>query len=184
MTKFSSMLSMQTTASREDVDSLLSEHKHVLYFGHGEIQALVVPRRLFRSRRVLVDESNVASIPGRVVVAVACWSGDGLARTATDPNAPQRVTSYIGWRDEVSFPPEWPDPIGEAIVDGLTTLLGGGTVEACADALKSAFDQAHDRYRSEGRKRLPPARAVFGQMCATYWKERIAVEGDRLATLS
>jgi hypothetical protein len=176
------MLSAHTTKSRATVEALLGEHQHVLYFGHGEIDALVIPRRFLRSRRVLIDGSNVAA-PGRIVVAVACWSGDGLARTATSPNLPDRATSYIGWRDEISWPPEWPDPIGEAVADGVTTLLAGGSVGACAAAIRSAFDQAHELYRSEGPKRLPSGRTQFAKMCATYWKERIAVEGDHDATL-
>jgi hypothetical protein len=181
--RFSSLLSPFTAKSRARVEPLLRQHQHVLYFGHGEVDALVVPRRMFRSRRALIDGLNIASGRGRIVVAVACWSGDGLARTATSTVLPEKVTSYIGWRDEVSWPPEWSDPIGEAVVDGITRLLEGGTVDACVAAFKSAFDQAHERYRREGPERLPSDRAAFGKMCTTYWKERITVEGDREATL-
>jgi hypothetical protein len=182
-TAFSSVLSLQTTKSRPAVETLLREHQHVLYFGHGEIDALVIPRRRLRSRQVLIDASNVTGERGRIVVAVACWSGEGLAQTVTRPDLPKRIASYIGWRDEVSWPPDWPDPIGETVVDGISTLLDGGTVGACANAIRRAFDSAHDRYRGKGVTRLGSDRAAFGKMCAAYWQARMAVEGDHQATL-
>lgn len=182
-TKFAPTLSVRTTRSRSAVEALLRDHQHVLYFGHGERDALVVPRRLFRSRRALIDLANIGTAPGRIVVAVACFSGDQLARSATSSSAANRVKSYIGWLDEISWPPEWSDPIGDALVDGITTLLDGGDVGDCATAIRHAFDRAHDRYRNEGPARLPSDRVPFAKMCATYGKERIAVEGDRTATL-
>ena len=182
MTPTFATLTRSTTRSRVAVDDLLREHQHVLYFGHGERDALVIPRRVFRSRRALVDAANITA-QARIVVAIACWSGDHLAKVATSPDAADAVASYIGWLDEVSWPPEWSDPIGEAVIEGVMTLLEGGTVEACVASIRSGFDRAHDRYRSAGADRLPADRAAFGKMCATYWKERLAVEGDSRATL-
>jgi hypothetical protein len=182
--QFPSILSPHTTRSREEVEALLREHRHVLYFGHGEIDALVVPPRPFRSRQALIDNSNVTGTPGRVIVAVACWSGDGLARTVTGTeSSPPPAEAYVGWRDEVSWLPEWADPIGDAVVEGLTVLLDGGTVRDCALALDAAFARAHDRYRREGPKRLTSGRAAIAKMCASYWRARIAVEGEATARL-
>lgn len=170
--------------SREDVDGLVKQHRDVIYFGHGEVDALVVPRRLWRGRRVLIDASNLRGVPGRVVVAVACWSGEGLARAATSPGVTEPVASYIGWRDEVSWPPEWSEPIGDAVIEGVSELLNGATIDTCSEAMADAFRRAHDRYRNDGPQRLGRDRSVFGKMCATYWQQRIAVEGDRGASLT
>lgn len=181
--KFKSALSRHNAQSRSEVTALLKDHEHVLYFGHGEEDALVVPKRLLKKRQVLVDDANVTSNPERVVIAIACWSGEKLARVSTDAASEKRITTYLGWRDEVSWPVDWPDPIGDAVVEGLTPLLEGMTVNDSADALKAAFDRAHDRYRTEGTSRMPSDQAAFGKMCAVYWRERMAVEGDGSATL-
>jgi hypothetical protein len=162
---------------------LLREHDHLLYFGHGEINALVTSRRLFRPRRVLVDASNLATAPGRVVVAVACWSAEGLGRAVTGLAAAARVSTYVGWRDEVSWPPGWPDPIGNAVVAGISALVEGNTAALCADVMRVGFAVAHDQYRDEGRERLSSDEVRFGKMCAIYWKERMVVEGEYNATI-
>lgn len=169
--------------TRESTEELLSRYQHVLYFGHGEIDSLVSRRRFFRPRQVLIDDSNLGAGQERLVVAVACWSGDGLARTVTRPEAVLPVRSYVGWRDEVSWPEEWPDPIGAAIIDGLRVLFDGGTVEECADTFTAAFKGAYRRYREEGGQRMTPERVRLAKMCAINWWVQLAVEGDRSATL-
>lgn len=179
--RFPASIATSAADSRPEVDELLDGHLHLLYFGHGEADALVTRGRLLRARRVLVDEVNLATASGRIAIAVACWSGDGLARTVTNPLLAQPVTSYIGWLDEVSWPSEWPDPIGEAVVEGLAILLEGGTVGDCATEMAAAFGRAHDRYRSANRV---SAEAVkLGKWCSEYWKGRMVVEGDSAATL-
>lgn len=181
--RFPELLTPHTETSRDAVEQRLSEHRHVLYFGHGELDALVIPKRFLRSRRALVDASNLPTAPGRIVIAVACWSGDGLGPAVTDGRSPVPVSAYIGWRDEVSWPTDWPDPIGDAVVEGVSALLDGGTVGECAAAIAAAFDEAHESYRTAASNGVPADRAALGKMCATYWKARMAVEGDLSARL-
>jgi hypothetical protein len=181
--KFGAAVEARSTRVRSEVEVLLREHRNVIYFGHGEIHCLVVPRTLFRKRRVLVDVASLTQAPERVVVAVACWSGEGLAQAATDAAEPNRALSYLGWRDEVSWPPEWPHPIGDAVVEGVGALLDGGTVGECSESLRVALDRSHDEYRRVGPGRMSVDGVIFGKMCAKYWRERMVVEGDRAARL-
>jgi hypothetical protein len=170
--------------SRAKLDKELSSHQHVVYFGHGERDALIVPPGLLRKKVVLAEESNLTGTADRVVVAVACWSSDDLAGRVTAAAAPASpVRSYIGWLDDISWPDDWPDPIGDAVVEGLTELLRGGTTADCVAALKRAFDDAHDTYRTTGPSRMASDRVAFGKMCALYWKARLDLRGDGNATL-
>jgi hypothetical protein len=177
--RFPSLLAYRSTKSREEIEELLDVHQHVLYFGHGEVDALVVPRKLFRSRQALIDGENLGTWRDRIVVAIACWSGGGLARTATGSDVSEPVAAYIGWCDEVSWPADWPDPIGEAVLNGIEALLAGGTVDECGAAFSQAFSRAYQRYLAEGPERLSPERARLGRMCATCWQSWLRIEGSR-----
>jgi hypothetical protein len=177
-------LSVSVVRSRRQVDALLAEHRHLFYFGHGERDALVLGPKLFRGRTALVDVENVGTLQPRVVVAVACWSGEELARSAIRPDlTPAPIESYLGWLDEVGWPSDWSEPIDDAVVKGLSVLLDGGSVGDCVSALEAAFEEAHERYRANTNDRLPPDRAALGKMYATYWRARIAAEGNLNATL-
>jgi hypothetical protein len=177
-------LSARVSRSREEVDSLLGEHNHLLYFGHGESDALILAPRAFRPPKPLVDALNIGTQARRLVVAVACWSGEKLARSAIDPTLHSGpVEAYIGWLDEVGWPAEWSEPIDDAVVEGLSILLRGGTARDCAAGLEAAFETAHDRYRAERGKRLASQRAALGKMYATYWRARMIAVGDLDASL-
>ena len=176
-------LTFETCTSREEADDLLRSHRNVIYFGHGERDALLIPKKLLKKARILIDRRNLAGVPARVVVAIACWSGEELGRTTTEDGGSDAVSAYLGWLDDVSWPTDWPEPVGDAVVEGLRGLLNGSTVGEAESAVKQAFDAAHDRYRGEGPGRMPTDRVAFGKMCAIYWRERIVLHGDATATL-
>jgi hypothetical protein len=162
---------------------LLSEHRHVFYFGHGERHALVTPRRLFRQRRVLMTPpmsrphlaaslsrsrvgpaaASLGQPPARVYWIGSRATSGGATRSAGRRNG--RIQSARRW---------W---------TASRLCSRGENVGACADAMRSAFGQAHDRYRSEGSTRMPSDRTWIGKACARYWQTQIAVEGDHEATL-
>ncbi|MDX6439190.1 MAG: hypothetical protein QOF45_1773 [Gaiellaceae bacterium] len=154
-----------------------------MYFGHGDKDALIVPAGLLRKKVVLADEVNLTGTPDRIVIAVACWSSDGLGKAATDKIHSVPVQSYLGWLDEVSWPEEWPDPIGDAVVEGLSPLFNGQTVADCRRELESRLDDAHDTYRTQGQNHMAPDRVPFGKMCALYWRHRMDVQGDDRASI-
>ena len=176
-------LTVETATSRAAIDALLRRHRNVIYFGHGERETLLIPKRLLRKAKILIDRSNVRGGAERVVVAIACWSGERLGRLATDGGEPGPVRSYLGWLDDVSWPTDWSEPVGEAVVEGLRGLLNGATVGDAEAAIRQAFDGAHERYRQEGPDRMSTAQVAFGKMCAIYWRERVVLHGERDATL-
>jgi len=184
--KHTSTLDMLTTRSRALVDNDLASHQHVFYFGHGETHHLIVPGGLIRKRAVLLEEDNLRGTTDRIVVAIACWSGDGLgpAVVTADPRKPEEVRAYVGWLDDVSWPDEWPDPIGDAVVAALDAFCAGGDVAQLVNDLKQRLSDAHDEYRQNGAARgLAPDRVYFGKACALYWSDRVVSCGTSSAAL-
>jgi hypothetical protein len=182
---FPNLIQALTTKSRGTVDSALGKCQHVLYFGHGEPDGLIVPPGLLRPKVTLADGSNLPGVPDRIVIAVACWSGDKLGGNVTDNfKYSTPVECFVGWMDDISWPDEWPDPIGEAIVKGVSSLCAGQSGDTCKSDLEDAFMTAHNRYRNEGGMRgMASDRVAFGKMCALYWRDRITLHGKGAATI-
>jgi hypothetical protein len=181
--QFPGAFTLCVPGSRQQLDEPLARHRHLFYFGHGERDALVTLRKLFRPRRDLVDRANAIGEEERIVVAVACWSGADLAPAVTDPSLRPRVRSYIGWDNRMQWPVGWPDPIGDALVRAIAVLMEKGTVGDCQREIEVAFAEAHQRYEDEGPRRLTAAHAGIAKMCAKYWISQLVVEGDLSATL-
>lgn len=180
--RFTSLLSVRTERSRAATSALLDGSRHLLYFGHGAVDALVVPGRLLRPPERLVDRANIAGPPERIVIAVACWSGTGLAREACSLSG-GHVAAYLGWGDEMGWPPQWSEPIGHAVVEGIATLLNGATVNECAAAIRHEMDGAYETYLGEPRAQSDPDTARFGRQYAVFWKSLLVVEGNGSATV-
>ncbi|HST33322.1 MAG TPA: hypothetical protein VLJ80_07350 [Solirubrobacteraceae bacterium] len=176
--RYGSEVVVLTPRRRSEVDEALVSGNHVLYFGHGVRDALIARKRLFKSEIRLADRDNLTGAQKRVVVAIACWSAEELARLVTDPSNSTSVRCYVGWLDEVSWPNDWRDPIGEALVESLSLLFDGQTVGDLRDELRLRFQAAHDTYRANAERRLPPGHARFAKMCALYWAHRLFIEGD------
>jgi hypothetical protein len=181
--KFPGTFTTCTPKSRHELDDLLECHEHMVYFGHGEPDSLVMPSGFMRRKQVLVDDRNAIGAGGRILVAVACWSGKELGPTVTKRTRTPRVLGYIGWDNRMEWPPGWPDPIRDALVGSLAVLFEGWTVGECEAAIDLAFERAHDRYESEGLRHLAPVQVQFGKLCTVYWRSRLVVRGDRTAHL-
>jgi hypothetical protein len=165
--------SLLRSKARGAIDDAVAMATHVFYFGHGERDALVAKVGWLRRWRRLVDHANLPG-SGRIVVAVACLSakelGPDLARNGG-------VEAYIGWAGKMSWPPDAPDPICLAITSGIRELADGGTVGDGASTMSNGFSSAHDQYEA-GLSSEP-----FAPMQASYWIERLRVEGNSYATL-
>jgi len=135
---------------------------------------------------VLLDEDNLRGTPDRIVVAVACWSGDGLgsAVVTADSGKPQAVRAYVGWLDDVGWPAEWPGPVGDAVVAALDAFCIEGDVSQLVSDLKQRFFNAHNEYRANGARRgLDSDRVFFAKACALYWRDRLVSYGTPSAAL-
>ncbi|MEA3077006.1 MAG: hypothetical protein QOF60_1914 [Actinomycetota bacterium] len=142
--------------------------RHVIWFGHGLRDALVARRGRFRRQReALCDQGNLPK-EGRIVVAVACSSGDGLGAALAETT--RAVRAYVGWLDEMSFSRSGPDHIGNAIIDGVRALASGASVYQAVEIMRDGLERAHSEYRAAGNH--------LAQMQASYWKSRLFVGGD------
>jgi hypothetical protein len=162
--------------SRAAIDRLLAHGGHVLYFGHGERDALV-SRRLrwlpWGTQR-LCDDKNLPA-EGRVVIAIACWSADTLGRNLTEGNG---VEAYLGWPDRFAWPSGSPEPTWEAVTNAIEILAQGGTVESCGNELRAGLHKAHDHYREH------LAWQPLAAMEAFYLAGRLFIGGNTEAQLA
>ncbi len=173
------LLDRREARARSEIDALLSARRDLLYFGHGKPDALVASPGRFQGKQPLIDSFNLPTQPGRVVIAIACWSGEKLGSAVTEAaGSATPVAAYLGWLDEVGWPPGLAEPIEEAVLEGLSPLLEGGSIDDCRAALEAAFERAHDRYRAQSGIRLSAIQAHFGKMHAIYWRARLVTHGD------
>ena len=171
------------TRKRKVVESDLANHDHLLYFGHGSMDALIVVPSAFRGQVDLVDASNIGMCGG-VVVAVACLAarklGSGSALIPPGSGGVPAVQAFLGWLNRMSYPPSAPEPLRDAVLRGLDVLLHGGTVKDTRDELVRAFEDAHDIYERDGKSvfGLTSGQVETALMQATYWKDRLRLYGN------
>jgi hypothetical protein len=129
-------------ASRANVDAELPNATHLFYFGHGS------PTELVANGAALVDQQNIRTLGGGIVVAIACYAAVTLGQVAgTTPN----VVAFLGFDDELGFPFSAPAPMVMAIIKGLRGLLTqGDDINSAADDLRQGFAQAHVDYKTNG----------------------------------
>jgi hypothetical protein len=161
--------------SREVIDGHLARGGHVLYFGHGERDALVSRRRRWWpwGRQRLCDRDNLPAL-GRVVVAIACWSADILGRGLAEG---VHVQTYLGWPDRFAWPAGLPEPTWEAVTHAIELLAEGHAVDTCATELKNGLYEAHNIYRQQ------LAWNPLAAMEAFYLAGRLFLGGDRYKRL-
>lgn len=117
------------------ISALGSSATLVCYFGHGDDDSWLT------GGTATIDASNVGAGAGKAVVSVACRTGRNLGPDAITAG----VTSWLGFTIKV---PVFAialyknvDPIGEAIVGGLSGLGTGGTMGQARAAIEANCDQ-------------------------------------------
>jgi len=172
---------VSTGVDRPTIDALLGRSPRALvWFGHGRSDALT------SMSEAMVDAENVAGLAGRAIVAVACEAASGLGPEALRLG----VQGFLGFRRILVWPIAEPDPIGEALVLGLSCLFDSGHHLGCArDKLAAFLDQAVEaHYRQAqggGFSGLDgsPSDAMLAYMGALNNRDGLIVVGDELATL-
>ncbi len=164
-------------ANRSHVDRELPAASSLFYFGHGTDSTLVA------NGVVLVDQANLASLSGGVVVAIACFAAVTLGRVAGASH--RNVLAFLGFDDELGFPLRAPLPMGMAIIEGLRCLVTLRHEVGCsADQLRNAFDQARLEYKFNGpRYGLSPSDSRIAWLYAKSNRYSVVVHGDQMATL-
>jgi hypothetical protein len=161
--------------SRSAIDRQLANGSHVLYFGHGERDALVSRRYRWWpwSSQQLCDEHNLPS-PGRIVIAIACWSADTLGPKLVEENM---IEAYVGWPDRFSWPESCPEPVWDAVTSACAVLAQGGTLDNFVSELQRGLYTAHNYLREE------LSWNPFAAMWTFYNAGRIYLGGNAAAQL-
>lgn len=113
--------------------ALTSSAGLVCYFGHGDEYSWLT------GGNPTIDSSNIAVTGTKAVVSIACKTGRHLGPDAVTAG----VASWLGFTIKVPVivPHKNVDPIGDAIVVGLSCLANGGTIGQARTAIESKCDQ-------------------------------------------
>ncbi|PXX06373.1 hypothetical protein [Mycolicibacterium moriokaense] len=129
-------------ANRVNVDVELPNATSLFYFGHGS------PAELVANGAALVDQQNVGSLGGGIVVAIACYAAIILGPQAVQTPS---VEAFLGFDDEFGFPLLAPAPMAMGVIDGLRGLLTqGDDIGSAADELRQGFARAKVDYKTNG----------------------------------
>jgi hypothetical protein len=164
-------------ANRANVDAELPKAASLFYFGHGSSSGLVA------NKGALVDQQNLTTLGGGIVVAIACDAARhlGYLAAAMYPN----VAAFLGFDDELGFPLLAPLPMGMVIINGLRGLLTqGDDIKAAADELRQGFAQARVDYKTNGPSYgLNPSDTRTAWLYAKSNQYSVQQYGDESATL-
>lgn len=138
------------SATRAAVDSELGGSDYVLYFGHGQTDALgTVQNRL-------VDSQNL--LPSQTVVALACSSGASLAPSVYGPGS---SGGFLGFDNVLIHPARRPSRANQAYESALLSFVGGGTISDLKEDLERELLDAANDYLS---RRSPDALLCFAAL--------------------
>jgi hypothetical protein len=126
-------------ATRSAVDVEIANAKCILYFGHGQVDALGA------SGKPLVDDRNLAS--HQVVVALACHSGAGLGPTVFGAGG---SGAFVGFDKVLLHPARRPSRANQAYEDALLIFVAGGSVGDLVSDLASELLTAANDYLGRG----------------------------------
>jgi hypothetical protein len=121
-------------ATRSAIDRELADNPHVMYFGHGYLEALNDPP--------LIDRRNIGMAAGRIVLAMCCSSAGQFGEEAVKLHG---VSAYLGFTRPIFIPMlEGAWSSSPWTVAG--TLLGtGSTTGEAEDGMKRALQSEGDR---------------------------------------
>ncbi len=123
---------------RNIVSSLGSQVSLICYFGHGNEHVWLT------GGASTVTSNDFAHAASKAVVSIACKTGCNLGPDAITSG----VEAWIGFTTYVAVisPYKGVDPIGDAIVAGLTGLGYGQTMQQSRDELYSQLDTVANEY--------------------------------------
>lgn len=139
----------------------------VCYFGHGDEHSWLT------NQSSTVDASNVKAAQGKAVVSVACKTACNLGPAAITSG----VVSWLGFTIKVVVmrPHKTVDPVGDAIVGGLSCLGGQGTMQQARDEIATNCGQLIDEFDTGRFSNFPEAR--LGYYAAMALRDHVVVHG-------
>jgi hypothetical protein len=128
-----------TPADRGNIVAALGSSGNLIcYFGHGDEHSWLT------AGIGTVRSSDFASATGKAVVSIACKTGRNLGPDAITAG----VEAWLGFTINVAViaPHKGFDPIGDAVVGGVSVLASGHTMQDSRDELYSELDNVATGY--------------------------------------
>lgn len=158
-----------TPADRVNIQSALGTTASlVCYFGHGDENSWLT------HSAPTIDAANVAAAGGKAVVSIACKTACNLGPTAITGGAVAWLGATINV--PVISPHRTIDPFGDAIVDGLSCLATGGSMQDARDAISANCDALVTSFDT-GPMSTHPARSL-GYYAAMALRDHLVVHGS------
>lgn len=139
----------------------------ICYFGHGSEHSWLT------GGVGTVTAGDFTSAASKAVASIACKTGCNLGPDAVTAG----VEAWLGFTISVAVivPHKGVDPIGDAIVAGLSVLGAGQTMRQSRDELYSQLDQVRQDYDT-GRFSSYPV-AVLGYFAALAMRDHLVLHG-------
>jgi hypothetical protein len=141
----------------------------IFYFGHGDEDNWVT------GSASTVNAGNVTAANAKAVVSIACKTACNLGPTAITGGA----IAWLGFTIKIAIIAPYTniDPIGDAIVAGLTCFGNVRTMQQVRDALANNFDQLVGDYDTGGQYSGHPAAGV-GYYAAIALRDHVVLHGE------
>lgn len=158
--------------SRETVTRNMQDAAAVFYFGHGDPDAWITCDGAVR----FADAATIAVAKEKLVVAMACFSGDQLGDAAIAAG----VRTYVGFTKRLFAIKSSPE-FASAGTSALSVLLHGAPAEKFAAALRHEFERLVEYFKSGPGSGRPNSTASW--LAAFRSANCIVLKGDAQATL-
>lgn len=160
----------QTPPNKGNIsNALIRAADLVCYFGHGD------ESRWLTHSKGTIDGSSVHSARAKAVVSVACKTACKLGPDAITAG----VSAWLGFTIMVAAisPHKNVDPIGDAVVDGLSVLAIGQTMQEARDEIARLLAQVKRDYDTKGKYHTHPE-AALGYYAAMAMSDHVVVHGN------
>lgn len=145
-----------TAVNRTSVQTNLSAHDHLFWFGHG------LEDELISNGNSIVDDNNIGLLGQGMAVAIACYSAVTLG---ADAIAAGSCDSYLGFDDEFVWQPKAPLPTELAVTNGLRGMFTSHhDIGDAKDKLHDEFDDLQDYFKRNG----PSFGLTKGETCFAW----------------
>jgi hypothetical protein len=160
-----------TAATRAAIAGALTANVALMYFGHGQADRLGDPI-------ALIDNRNVSSAAGALIIAFACYSAQKLGPDAIQ----QQVEAYLGFDDLLGVYPPPANAVATGIVAALDHLALGGTVQEAYRMLCGALDDVVDDHVNGAQRSHPDAPLVL--LTARLMRRSLTLCGNQSCSLT
>jgi hypothetical protein len=158
-----------TPANKAEIVKAIRTTVNVIcYFGHGDEDSWLT------NGASTLDAATVSSVKAKTIISIACRTACKLGPNAITAG----VRSWLGFTIKVPIiaPHKNLDPIGDAIVNGLSVLGNKGTMQSARSDIVTLLDQVVRDYDDNGKHHSHPEHAI-GYYSAMALRDHVVVHG-------